>query len=122
VRGSGARLRRTERLRDAKDYRRVNDAARRAASANFVILVTRRPRELDAARGPRLGITASRRLGGAVERNRVKRRIREWFRNSKTDFGLDTDVVVIARAGATRLSQQQLECELAELSVRAGQE
>ena len=50
--------------------------------------------------GPRLGITASRRVGGAVQRNLVKRRIREWFRETKRTLPADLDVVVIARKGA----------------------
>jgi ribonuclease P protein component len=54
----------------------------------------------DDTSGPRLGITASRRVGGAVQRNLVKRRIREWFRQSKGTLPADLDLVVIARRGA----------------------
>lgn len=52
----------------------------------------------------RIGITASRKVGGAVVRNRVKRGVREWFRRSRGELPPDVDVVVIARPGAGQLS------------------
>jgi ribonuclease P protein component len=42
---------------------------------------------------PRLGIAATRKMGGAVERNRAKRLSRELFRRHKLDAGLDVIVV-----------------------------
>jgi len=53
--------------------------------------------------GPRLGLTVSRKVGNAVVRNRVKRRIREWFRRERDCFGGAWDVVVIARREAVGL-------------------
>ena len=53
---------------------------------------------------PRLGVTVSRRVGGSVARNRVKRRIREWFRRTSLDVPAGRDVLVIARPGAAELS------------------
>jgi ribonuclease P protein component len=72
---------------------------RRHATGAFVLLV--RPSE-QGERG-RLGITASRKVGGAVIRNRVKRRIREWFRRAGSAQLAGYDVVVIARTGAATL-------------------
>jgi ribonuclease P protein component len=48
-------------------------------------------------RGPRLGITASRRVGNAVERNRAKRLVREAFRTVRGSWPERADVVVIVR-------------------------
>lgn len=53
---------------------------------------------------PRLGVTVSRRVGGSVERNRVKRRIREWFRQTHLDVPSGRDLLVIARPGAAELT------------------
>ncbi len=63
----------------------------------------------------RIGITASRKVGNAVVRNRFKRRIREWFRANRGALGRDRDVVVIARRAGARLSLQELDARLRHL-------
>ena len=57
--------------------------------------------------GSRLGVTVSRKVGNAVVRNRVKRRIREWFRRDRSAIGPGLDLVVIARPSAARMSGAQ---------------
>ncbi len=104
-----ARLQRAERLRDARDFKRVGLSGTRLASRFFVVLAEDRGDSGEA----KLGITASRRVGGAVQRNRVKRLIREWFRTHKPRAGLD--LVVIARSPAVVLSQAQASAELDRL-------
>jgi len=49
---------------------------------------------------PRLGVSVSRRVGGAVVRNRWKRVLREVFRRGRSDLPPGLDLVVIARRGA----------------------
>jgi ribonuclease P protein component len=44
----------------------------------------------------RLGITVTRKVGGAVRRNRIKRLVREWFRSRRSEFG-SCDLVLIAK-------------------------
>ena len=60
----------------------------------------------------RLGITASRKVGGSVERNRAKRLVREFFRLHRVKLQPGSDIVVIVRAGADRLSLEHVETEL----------
>jgi len=67
----------------------------------------------------RLGITVSRRVGGAVVRNRVKRLVRETFRRRWRDLPAG-DAVVIARAAAGRLDAAAVGEELVNLWRRAG--
>jgi ribonuclease P protein component len=67
---------------------------------------------------PRLGITASRKVGNAVVRNRVKRRIRAAFQSRRGLLPRAADVVVIARPAAAGLGGRTVERELADLFGR----
>ena len=62
----------------------------------------------------RLGVTVSRRIGIAVVRNRVKRRVREIFRRViRDELPAGTSIVVIARGGAGTLESPAIDDELA---------
>ena len=113
--GTG-RFRRSDRLRSSLDYRRVSSAATRISSREFVVLLA--PAGPQATGRARLGVTASRRVGNAVARNRVKRAIRGWFRTCKAklpvgDRGLD--IVVIARREAAELDAERVSERLCQL-------
>ena len=110
------RLRRSDRILLSRDFQRVSRQGTRAASRDFVMLVAP-GRCSGAGEQPqrRLGVTASRKVGGAVVRNRVKRGIREWFRRSRAKFEGDVDVVVIARPGAAHLDSEALQAGLCAL-------
>jgi ribonuclease P protein component len=88
------RLARTARLRRRREFLEVQQRGRRIYSGELVVLA------LDSGTPrPRIGITVSSRIGNAVERNRVKRWIREGWRS--VCGGLPAvDVVVIARPAA----------------------
>jgi ribonuclease P protein component len=61
----------------------------------------------------RLGLVVQKRFWHAVNRNRIKRRLREWFRLHKHLLPLPgKDIVVIARPGAERLSSKDMAGEL----------
>lgn len=66
----------------------------------------------------RLGISAGRRLGPAPVRNRIKRRLREIFRNNAALRGLGADIVVNVREAAALASFSELERELLRCSDR----
>jgi ribonuclease P protein component len=115
--GTG-RFRRADRLLRSRDFRRVAGHGKRAAERHFVVLAVPVP-HASQQKVTRLGITVSRKVGGAVVRNRLKRRIREWFRGARARLRPDMDIVVIARRGADQLAGQQLEEELARLMKSA---
>ncbi len=91
------------RLSRSADFDRVFRQGRSHAGRDLVLYVFPRGDDDDAA--PRLGLSVSRRqIGGAVERNRVKRVLREAFARESVRLPAGTDAVVIARAGARELA------------------
>ena len=72
---------------------------------------------------PRVGLTVSRKVGGAVERNRVKRLLREAAARVTPGLSSDVDLVIVARPGlAEALAGEKhdwLESELRELAAKA---
>jgi ribonuclease P protein component len=84
------RFRRTDRLRRSIEFERVTRRGRRARGAAFVVLVAPRVGSSADVQATRLGVTVSRKVGDAVVRNLVKRRIREWFRvQRESGIGFD---------------------------------
>jgi ribonuclease P protein component len=96
------------RLRRRADFVHVQTQGERATSRHFVFLVTAR----ESAGAPaRFGIVTTRKVGNAVVRNRIKRVCRECFRLSPGFVPNGTDLVVIAREGAHRLSLDEVRTE-----------
>jgi ribonuclease P protein component len=98
------------RLRTRPQYLAVQGDAKRRRSRHFTLLW--RPNGL---RQSRLGITVTRRVAGAVGRNRVKRLVREFFRHARAELPPGLDLVVVASPGAPTLSLAQVRQELWEL-------
>ncbi|AKT41954.1 ribonuclease P protein component [Chondromyces crocatus] len=103
------RLSRAQRIRKRPDFIRIQEGGIRVTSRHFLLLLAP---SSDRNLPPRLGVVASRKVGGAVERNRSKRLVREVFRQSGAVFPAGIDVVVIVRPGAHLLSCAQMEAEL----------
>ena len=79
-----ARLPRTERIRRRSDFQEVYERGTRVQGRYATLFVFRRGLDVG-----RLGVAATKKLGGAVQRNRAKRLIREVFRRNKPAPGFD---------------------------------
>ena len=106
------RFRPHDRLRKRFEFRRLRDQGRRVHTRSFVLLIARSEHAQS-----RLGITVSRQVGNAVRRNRVKRLLREAFRQQRSLFPAAADVVAIAKAGCLPLSLREVQGELAQASA-----
>ena len=106
----GQRLVRADRIRKRADFLRTQQGGKRVQTRHFLIMVLASPRQ-------RLGITVTRRIAGAVGRNRIRRLAREVFRRNRELFPLNCDLVLLARAGADQLDYAALQAELAAARV-----
>jgi ribonuclease P protein component len=88
---------RRHRLSRSRDFDAVYRRGR-SFSTRFLVLYAF-PREDDREGGPRLGLAVSRKLGGAVERNRLKRRLRAAFEELRESLPAGHDYVLVARPG-----------------------
>ncbi len=107
------RFRASNRVRVSRDFARVRAGGRRVSSKAFALEIAPSPQ------GARLGLVVSRRVGGAVVRNRTKRIVREWYRRTARARLPETDLVVIARAPAAELETAGAWRELSSLVARA---
>lgn len=103
------------RLRRSADVRRVLDHGETVAGPLAALYWYDRTD----SRGPRIAVIASRRVGSAVVRNRVRRRIKHVFRQRLDDLPPFRDYVVIARQRAATADAAQLASELALLLARS---
>lgn len=94
-------MKRRHRLSRSRDFDAVYRQGRSVATRYLVLYSF--PREDNAASGPRLGLAVSRQLGGAVDRNRVKRRLRAAFDELSGELPAGNDYVLIARPGLDEL-------------------
>lgn len=103
------------RLRRASDVQHVYDEGRSWAHPLLVLIA--RPNELGFSR---VGVTASRKVGGAVDRNRAKRLLREAARHLYPQFeSAGWDIVLVARPKIIDVKEPAVEKALASLLERA---
>lgn len=109
------RLLRSARIRRRREFQRVQSKGRRVHTRHFVVILGVSPEPAG-----RVGITVTKKVGHAVARNHVKRRVREVFRRHRPLFPHGVDYVFIAKRGAPKLSFAEIlgEVERARHALR----
>ena len=97
-------------LRSREDFARISGKGRSRSDRNLAVRFVPNGRDHD-----RFGISTGRRLGGAVQRNRVRRRVREILRRCPNDTGHGWDILVVARPPAVEASYDELRSSLERL-------
>lgn len=119
----GERFRRAQRLRSSRDFQYVRRRGRSLGGQLLALAYSREivgPRAATGQTAPsRIGFSVSKRVGKAVVRNLVKRRLRESIRRDLSRLAPGWDIVITARPAAAHASYDQLCSELNALLVRA---
>ena len=103
------RFRPEQHLRRPGDFRAVRELGRRIDCGAFTVWFFRRDAQPGPSGLPRVGVVASiASVGGAVQRNRAKRRLREVFRQHQTLVPAGADLLLVARAAVNRLDYPAL--------------
>ena len=97
---------RRRRLSRSAEFERVYRQGRSKGNRYLVLYAFPRAED-DAEDGPRLGLSVSKRIGGAVDRNRVKRVLREAFWTEAERLPVGSDYVVVARPDTRGLAERE---------------
>jgi ribonuclease P protein component len=118
------------RLSRSAEFERVYRQGRSTGNRYLVLYTfprgTSAPAAVDAGEGTRVGVSVSRKVGGAVDRNKVKRLLREAFATEAERLPADADVVVVARPDVLELAEREglegVRAALEELVTKAAGE
>lgn len=109
----------TDTLKKNYEFQRLYSKGKSAVTPYLVVYARKTKKRTN-----RIGITVSTKIGKAVVRNRVRRRLREIYRLAEDWFVPGTEIVVVARVRAVRADHAQLEnafmsaCEKLDLLVQ----
>ncbi len=104
------------RLKLSREFERVRKEGQAVRGGLLILSVL----SVDGEKRFRVGLITSRRVGGAVARNRVRRRLREIVRRNQQAMKGGIWFVVIARRSAAQTDSAALEAEWLRLAQRAG--
>jgi len=106
----------TDRILKRGVFRRVYEQGRKMQFRYFTAFVLEKP-----AHAARIGITATRKIGNSVERNRTRRLVREAFRKNKWLVPDRVDIVINVKRSLVEAGYRELEGEFITFLQRAGE-
>lgn len=109
-------LNRESRIRKGKEYQEVFRKGKRVAGRYIIVFYL----ENRCCPAKRFGIVTSKKIGGAVTRNRAKRQLREIARNIKEKIKGNYDIVVVARPAIKECLYKNLEKDFLVVMKKAG--
>ena len=105
----------TTSLKKNHEFKRLYGKGKKAASQYAVVYCKRTGRPYN-----RLGITVSSKLGGAVQRNRIRRRLKEIYRLNEGKLSLGYDVIIVARITSRYAAYHEIEGSVLSLFRKLG--
>lgn len=100
----------TYRILNRTDFVNLNQSGERRYTKHFTVILKENGLGIS-----RMGVTASKRIGNAVKRNRIKRLVREFFRQNRMALLQGYDFVIVARHNLDALDLRAIEKELGEI-------
>jgi ribonuclease P protein component len=101
------------RILNRKDFLKLTETGKRVKNRHFTVLFSP-----GISGTGRLGLTVSKKTGNAVQRNRIKRYIREYYRTNRHKFRFSWDINVIARSEAGNLESDQFFTSLRDVFIK----
>ena len=104
--------RKEDRIRRSRDFRWIQKQGSKLKSRDFLFIFLPFHRVPNASNNSRFGLVVSKRVGNAVSRNLVKRRLRESCRRNKHLMIASLDIVIIAFSSALHRTQQEIDIQM----------
>lgn len=108
-------LSRKQRLIRPADFSEAYESGQKFAGRHMVLWL-----KIGEDAALRLGVVSSRRVGGAVQRNRARRRLRSLFRQERPGLARKADVILVARPGCVDAPWNELRADFLRLAEKAG--
>ncbi len=101
-------MRKEQRIKKNTDFQLVFNHGKSTANRQFVIYILKKNNQANF----RIGLSVSKKIGNAVTRNRIKRLIREAFKEIKAELPTNYDFVIIARKPTANMDFHQVKSSI----------